>query len=189
MAWTKEKAREYARELRQWCRENNWCVECHKERCIPGKRYCYDCAEKSRIRSISRTPEKRAKDNEAARKRYWELKEQGICTRCRKRPSNGKALCTFCLAVDSIKANSRRRDQGIMPRYLMGDGYHCALCGKDTEKPGDKLCTTCLERNRERAETMRKHTNPSAHWWNRDNTAAFSRGEKNNEEKRTDGNS
>lgn len=188
MAWTKKKAREYMKETRQWCREHHICVRCFRETAVPGKVQCFECCEKSRLKSISRSREKRDKDNEAARKRYWELKEQGICTRCRKRPSNGKALCTFCLAVDSIKANNRRRDQGIMPRYLMGDGYHCALCGKDTEKPGDKLCTACLERNRERAETMRKYTNPSAHWWNKDNRSAF-RGEKNNEEKRTDGNS
>ena len=78
MAWTKEKAREYSREYRQWCRDHNFCTCCYSEKAIPGKRYCYKCAEKARTRSQNRSPELREKMNEAARNRYQQAKEAGI---------------------------------------------------------------------------------------------------------------
>lgn len=145
MAWTKETHREYMRELRAWCREHHVCVACNRDEVIPGKKYCSDCAEKARLRSISRSRAERDKANERAAEKYHEFKDKGICVKCRKYPSNGKALCPYCLAAERKRHIATNRENGRMPREIMGDGYHCSMCGKEP-LPGKKLCKDCYEK-------------------------------------------
>lgn len=169
MAWTKEKAREYSREYRQWCRDHNFCTCCYSEKAIPGKRYCYKCAEKARTRSQNRSPELREKMNEAARNRYQQAKEAGICVRCRKRPADkGKSFCGICRGVIRERSKEKYREEGRLPMSMRGDGYHCAICTKEVEQIGSKLCNACRERNVKLAENMRSYINKDNRNWDKD---------------------
>lgn len=182
MAWTKEKAREYAKELLQWCHENHYCVQCHKAKAVPGKKCCYECAEKARLRNLSRTPEVREKMNEAARRKYHELKEAGICVKCRKRAADkGKSFCGICRGVIRIQSINKSREEGRLPMQMRGDGYHCAICGKEPEKIGDKLCVACYQRNLKNVENARSYAGKENRKWDRDIEREC------NEKKRTDG--
>ena len=179
-------ANEYYKERREWLRSRHMCTYCGKEKAEPGKQRCFECAEK--INAKAREYHKRTSEqkNERCKERYNRLKEQGVCVRCAKRPvENGKVHCSLCLAHFRIRDEKKRREEGRLPNYMRGDGYHCAICGRDTEKAGDKLCPACLERNRKNAEIARSYANRSNHWWSRDNSRIF--GGECDEKKRHDG--
>ena len=145
MAWTKEKAREYAREHKKWLAEHHFCIMCGKNKAVPGKKHCYECCEKARKKKKNRSKETRERYNAAAKKKYYELKEQGICVQCRKHPTNGTALCAYCLGITRAKHKEYRLEKGILPRCLMGDGHSCYNCGKES-LPGKKVCKDCYDK-------------------------------------------
>ncbi|MBR6923556.1 MAG: hypothetical protein IKH50_03350, partial [Oscillospiraceae bacterium] len=50
----------------------------------------------------------------------------------------------------------------MLPREMMGDGYHCAMCGKKS-LPGRKLCEDCYEiscANLVKARAAKRKTDP-----------------------------
>lgn len=85
----------------------------------------------------------RKKDAERIKKRYAERKAAGKCVRCGKKPAEpGKVMCTMCRKKDAKRQMEKNRKNGALPRYMFGDGYHCATCGKDIDN-GKKQCDEC----------------------------------------------
>jgi len=175
---------EYYKERRDWLKKYGLCINC-KEKAEPGKLYCFECAEKASARSRRYHQEHAQEKNERSRNRYSRLKESGICVRCGKRQAEkGKAHCSTCLAYCRIRDEKIRREKGLLPMEMRGDGYHCAICTRAVEKAGDKLCPACIQRNRKLADNMRGHAGRNSRW-DRDNSRIF--GGECDEKKRHDG--
>lgn len=51
-------------------------------------------------------------------------------------------MCTMCLKKDAKRHMEKRRENGALPRYMFGDGYHCVTCSKDIDN-GKKQCDEC----------------------------------------------
>lgn len=163
----------YFRERREWLKSRGFCVDCGKNKAEPNRVRCFECAEKANRRSSAKYHENIEARREQSKQRYQERKDQGICVRCSRPAEKGKVMCSVCLAQQRIKDEKKRRENGLLPMWMRGDGYHCAICGKDTSKAGDKLCPVCLERNLKLAENMRKSVDSSKHRWNKYNQQLF----------------
>lgn len=135
-----------SKELRDWYAQHGICKTCGHEKAAPNRKYCWDClakaAEATAKYQENRLEEQKQAENERRRKRYAERKAAGKCTKCGKRPPQaGKTKCTECLLKSRRIAEKCRRKKGIIPKILFGDGYHCAICGKDVDNK--KLCDEC----------------------------------------------
>ncbi len=108
------------------CSKNNYeyykshkiCVRCGQEDAERNHTLCLQCMMKSREESLkynrAHKKERQAKNRIRAKKRYYQLKEQGICTSCGKRVSrNNKVLCNQC----SARINYRKRQEYLLKVY------------------------------------------------------------------------
>lgn len=161
-------ASNYYKERRDWLKKYGLCIYC-KDKAEPGKLYCFACAEKVAARARHYHKEHAEEKNERSRNRYSRLKQEGICVRCGKRPvEKGKVHCSTCLAHCRIRDEKKRREKGLLPMEMRGDGHHCAICTRAVAKAGDKLCQACMQRNKKLAENMRSYVNKDSRKWNRD---------------------
>lgn len=113
--------------------------------CMVMKKSCVECRAKS-AESMSKIRandvEKYNERQKAWRKaRYEKDKENGICTRCRKRKADpGHTTCTFC-------RETMRRARVKMPertgRYEQGLCFFC----DNPVKPGYKVCEMHYQKN------------------------------------------
>ena len=139
------------KELRDWHFQHGICVSCGQEKAAPNRKECFACLEKRAEKSLkyyySRSEEQKQAENERRRKRYAERKAAGKCTGCGKKPAeSGKVMCTACLKKDAKRHMEKRRENGALPRYMFGDGYHCVTCGKDIDN-GKKQCDECYSKS------------------------------------------
>jgi ribosomal protein L37E len=139
------------KELRDWYAQHGICAECGRESAAPHRKYCWECLYKRNERhhkyianmSEERKQAERKKACERTKKKYAERKAAGKCVRCGKKPAEpGKVMCTMCLKKDAKRHMEKRRENGALPRYMFGDGYHCVTCGKDIDN-GKKQCDEC----------------------------------------------
>lgn len=121
------------------------CPRCGKNLLYGDEKSCVECRAKSaetmsKIRSAD--VEKYNERQKAWRKaRYEKDKENGICTRCRKRKADpGHTTCTFC-------RETMRRARVKMPertgRYEQGLCFFC----DNPVKPGYKVCEKHYQQN------------------------------------------
>lgn len=166
---------EYNKQLRQHYKEHGICVCCGRNDAVPGKTCCADCAAKNvqRTRASQQKNRDRIAYNAYMKELRQKRKEQGLCQQCGKPTINGKVFCTEHNAVRRLRAERRRRKNDIMPRCLMGDGYHCYFCGATVAKVGDKCCPDCLERERQWSAEQRKKIDYNNAPWRKDNNIAF----------------
>lgn len=119
------------------------CVRCHKNPAEPNRVMCLECADKER----ETDRKKRRKNSEKIRvndiSRYHRLKEQGICTYCKRKPAiSGKTKCEKCLAKIRAKQNAARNDLMRSERV----SYRiCYICGKNEIIPGHGVCESCYQ--------------------------------------------
>lgn len=131
---------------RQWCKDNKICPRCKRNRLFGDEKNCLDCREKMYYVNIaSRNNNPNYQEEEKTRRIRRENKriEQGLCTKCGKRPLVSKVYCEQCL----IKHRNRARDkraQVAMPRYMRQQYGLCYRCG-DTLDNETKVCNKCRD--------------------------------------------
>ena len=113
---------------RDFFRAHGICTQCRKEKAMPGKAYCWECAEKDHERKVARyaalTDEQREAEIAEWKARTKELRrrriESGTCVQCGKRPAwNGRQRCLDC----TLKARRRARSQPSRAKYTPEELY------------------------------------------------------------------
>ena len=139
------------KELRDWYFQHGICVACGQADAAPHIKLCWECLYKSNERKCKyranmteeQKQSERKKDAERIKKRYAERKAAGKCVRCGKKPAaSGRAMCVMCAKRDANRHMEKRRENGDLPKYMFGDGYHCVTSGKNIDN-GKKQCDKC----------------------------------------------
>ena len=142
------------KELRDWYFQHGICVACGQADAAPHRKLCWECLDNKRERTCKYRANMTEEQKQAARKKacerskkqYAERKAAGKCTRCGKKPAEpGKVMCTMCRKKDAKRQMEKRRENGALPRYMFGDGYHCVICGKDVDNTGDGFVQPWLD--------------------------------------------
>lgn len=150
-------------------KELHICIRCKKESAEPNKVMCWECNERDkkydkqkRERHIE---EYRKKDKE----KYQILKENGICTYCKKRKAaQGKLKCEKCLSILKNRKDNKRTD---IPRNERISYGLCYTCGKNELMDGKGVCAKCYEiRLKSISKIMHLQTNEQ---WKKDNSMLF----------------
>ena len=119
------------------------CVRCHKNAAEPNRVMCLECADKEKIRNKSQRERTLDKSRSQDLSKYYKLKEQGICTYCKKNPATpGKTKCEKCLAKIRNRRNNRNIDIPRSERVSFG---LCYICGKKQIVPGHSVCADCYQ--------------------------------------------
>lgn len=164
--WKTDRAKEYHKERYRWLKEHGICVCCGSNDAEPNRVLCFHCLEKNNAKKKADWYVNHEKKLEYQRNYYRELKEKGVCVRCRKRTTdNGRSCCSVCLGQFRARDAKKRREEGRLPMDMRGDGYHCAICTRDVAKAGDKLCEQCMERCRAKIALARQKIDHKNHKW------------------------
>lgn len=144
------------------------CVRCHKNPAEPYKVMCMECA----IADSKRTKRKRQENKEEQKKhdldKYYQLKEQGICTYCKhEKAVAGKTKCAKCSA--KIKNRKEQKRQDIRRSERMSYGL-CYICG-DKAINGKGVCQKCYKTRLESVEKIMYL--PVSKCWKKQNKLVF----------------
>lgn len=156
------------KETYEWYKEHHICVRCGQRDADAGRTLCLEC----RFKEIERARKYKEKhlsavteyQREYMRQRRKYCKENQICIQCGK-PTNGASYCPMHTALRRQRSEDKRREEGVMPRYLMGNGEFCYFCGKTVENIGDKTCGKCHARQAKAGENARKYIDYKNHKW------------------------
>ena len=112
----------------EYYKSHNICVRCGQEDAENNHTMCLECMMKSREESLKyhrkHRKERQEKDRIRAKKRYYKLKNEKICTCCGKRPSRkGKVLCNQCAA----RINYRKRKAYLLNVYAAKRMYEISI--------------------------------------------------------------
>lgn len=135
------KEAERRKELRVWYKENHICPRCHRPLTNEKTIMCKYCLAVDRDRP--RNGGNREQHAQRNKERKNRLKQDGMCIECGKRKAeSGRVMCKWCNERNNARQREASRKAGKLPRFMFGDGEHCAICGKLTEN-GKKLCAAC----------------------------------------------
>ena len=135
----------------------------------PNRVMCMECADKE----VEYSRNKRLKNLQSTRdkdlKKYYALKEQGVCVYCKKNPAiAGKTKCAKCLAKVKNRRNSKKCDLERSERIAYG---LCYICGKEKVMPGKGVCEKCYKvRCESISKIMYMHSNQ---YWADNNKLIF----------------
>ena len=127
-----------AKERRKWLLSHGICTECGHEDVEPGKTKCWECLEKHRLGNKRRRQDPEYRKIEIAKQteKYNQLKAEGICPYCRKRPAKkDRVYCEYC----APKVNTRKHGAGYIPRSERPGFGMCYYCGEPVLE-GKKIC-------------------------------------------------
>lgn len=170
----RKKKNEEAVERYHFYKSKGICVQCGQEKAAKGKTKCLNCLDIDSVRQmLTRSKwtdeEKNAtylKKNQYLKKQYQECKEAGLCPKCRKhKPEAGYVMCKYCRVKASKRQEKRRREKGILPRELFGDGKHCFYCGKEVQD--ERACKSCKQKvlkGLKKAIEVSKNSTSPEHW-------------------------
>lgn len=137
-------------------RANGICPRCGKEKLWGDERQCLECSAKDYAISQKRDREHfNQVHREWERRKNAQMREQGICYRCRKRPASfGYKSCSICRA----RSNKYYQENYAHPRPLT----KCRWCDNPPLE-GMRVCEFHLQEqirraNSENAKKMRKVT-------------------------------
>lgn len=136
--------RQYDRENYDYFKKKGICVACKVEKAERGQTLCIWCLLKKRD---NQKPDCRYRTDYQC-EQYKRNKANGICVCCRTKKATKGVFCLECHIKHYKREEARRRKQGRVPRWMLGDGEHCSTCGKPVEENGDKLCKRCLDNSR-----------------------------------------
>ena len=171
-----EETLKYNKEQYKWNKEHSICVYCCNEAAEPGQTMRFKCAEINRARALRYRQENIEKKRQSDRDLYNKLKSEGICVYCRKRPaSGGRIQCAVCRGILNQRREKQRREKGVIPEDMRGNGVYCYVCTKEVEISGSKVCNKCRETLRKNVAEARKHRDLKSHWWTKDNDIVFER--------------
>lgn len=143
------------KELQDWYAQHGICIECGQKSAAPHRKFCWECLYKRNERfhkcianmSEEKKQARREKDSKNHREKYAERKAAGKCVRCGKKPAaSGKVMCAMCARKDAKRHTEKNRKNGMLPKHMFGDGYHCVTCGKDIDN-GKKQCDECCSKS------------------------------------------
>jgi len=152
------------------------CVTCGQEKAKPGQVRCWRCAIKQAEHEAEyrsrKTDEQKATALAERREKAAILREErrrnGLCPNCgRERTDTRYSLCERCRQNAKKSAERKRRDEGIIPAFMRGDGTFCAICLKPVETDGNKLCDRCYESCAVNVRKARAAQNNEDHPWRR----------------------
>lgn len=162
-----------------WYKSHGICPTCGKQKSIKGKVNCLECSGRNLEWSVAYFQNLSEQCREARKKRVSEYnkrirkerKQKGLCTACgKKQARENKTLCNICANKQKRnnekymrkKAESQGKDM-IQRQFRTSLGM-CYICGKAVSPENRNFCHECLERQRSKAEHMRKfidyETNP-----------------------------
>ena len=163
--------REYMRDMRQWLKGLHRCTECKGQDAftLAGHSLCADCTEKRAEYNRNYGIQNRDTISQQKRKRYEELKEQGLCTRCAKNPTvPDHVTCTYCLAKQH-RRDRRRYDKHLLEtgKTRRGESALCYNCCKRPAMPDRRQCEQCYGKSAQSVRTARTNVNMERHPWKR----------------------
>lgn len=145
----RSKKNEYEREEYAFRKKHKICVRCGKEDAYGDSVFCLACKMDKRYsakENYKNLSEAQSKKSQKLMDTYYLRKESGICVKCGKRHSEkGYVKCDVCRYSEKHKEMLRRREQGILPKDMGGNGIYCATCLKPVETKGNKLCDRCYQ--------------------------------------------
>lgn len=144
-----EKKRKRENDRRKWYADARICPRCGKYSLFGDEKTCPECraknteARKKRMDNCDKG-EIYEKARTSRKKRYEELKANGICPMCGKRkPEKGLITCGICLAKSRDRRREKRGTFGRDKSYERGICYFC----DNPVKPGYKVCEKHYEMN------------------------------------------
>lgn len=150
----------YNKERYETLKKLKVCVCCAHEDAEPNNVFCFECSEKNKKYSQKYYEENyekiRIRQKETAKKRYYNRKEKGICTKCGKRKIYQKSTiyCIDCYLKEKKRYKKSQLNRSERPAYGL-----CYQCGNIKERKDINLCNTCHERS---SENMKKlNANPT----------------------------
>ncbi len=151
------------KEYRKKLKEAHVCRECKKQDAytLAGRTYCFECAEKARLRrqAARKDPAKNEKMLQQKREQRARYKAENKCLRCGKQLYNGERLCGICREKEKREV---RKSRGNTPRLY---GITCWLCNKEPCMEDSKLCKACYEKMAEVGRENLKNVNREKHPW------------------------
>lgn len=144
-----------------WLKKKGFCVNCGKQEACYNSIYCPDCWEKSTERNRKyheeHHEEHKRRCSEYNKKRYSELKENGICTKCAKHKAvEGQSLCLSCKAKAHMRKDPRWNND--MERSHRPDYGLCYVCAAPLGEY-KSLCDECHRRASEKMSQL--NSNPT----------------------------
>lgn len=122
------------------------CVICGKNKADEGYATCLVCRMDARGKE-THLDSSRARHREWLKRRRDLLYAFRVCVTCGKRDAKkGSHQCDWCIAKARERSARTRQAKGIIPRMIMLDGYHCAVCGSCDLVAGKKVCSNCYSR-------------------------------------------
>lgn len=120
----------------EWLTQMGLCHKCRKEKTAPGKKFCFDCLDKTREYNRKHYNSEYAKMYQKRRRElYEEHKKAGICVRCNKKATNG-LYCMECgiktkrnRKKRSEASRIKRNERGLIPNERKKEGL-CLWCGE-----------------------------------------------------------
>lgn len=143
-----------------WLKEHKICCACGQNDAYPNETRCLECRF-AQIEATQKYKKNHYKQYSESQKQYQRKlrlyrKKHGLCQQCGRPTNNGQVFCTEHALVRKQRQAYKRRERGIMPRELMGNGEFCYFCGERVLNYGDKVCQECLKREQKGAEYARK---------------------------------
>ena len=143
-----EKNNQRRNEDRKYYRDNKICPNCTLNKLLGDEKNCLECRAKNAEKKAKYRRENKEEYNQYQRdygkRRYKQLQEAGICTRCQKRSSdNGMSTCSICRAKINAYRQSKKNS---IPRCERNSYGLCYFCGKKLDRDG-KSCVECSKRN------------------------------------------
>ena len=171
-------------DLYAYYKSHGICVTCGQEDAKPGHARCWRCLanlNENSNRLYHEMPDDKKAALLAERRRKAaiqraERKANGQCTNCgRKLEDTRYTHCPKCRASAKRSAEKKRRKDGAMSTGLRGDGLWCAICLKQVETPGNKLCNRCYQNNLENIQKAHEANSTANHPWRKATDLYFER--------------
>lgn len=167
----------YCGDNRKFYEEHKICKKCGKNRVYGTDKWCFECRAQYaeyNYKFMNALPkekrnEYRRKNAKQIKKRYYELKKQGLCVFCGKRkPETGKVGCEMCNEKRRVLNRLRREKKQNTFEYRLDNGL-CYFCGEPLEDKTKTICSKCHEK---RVEIGKKGAKSNKYWKN-DNKIIF----------------
>jgi predicted amidophosphoribosyltransferase len=136
--------KEYNKEAYYYYKSLGICTICHRNEAMIYNILCEECADKASDRYYKRKTlpnynefKKMIASN--AKKRYWRLREKGLCPWCGKKAEKDRAFCYECIIKNKRRNKKINKIKNPIPRTDRTRYGLCYFCGKPVYK-NYKVC-------------------------------------------------
>lgn len=171
MGYSKEEKHEYGKLYYYMNKRNERCTKCGAELDNHTLK-CSACREKAN--AYYHKPENKKRNAEKNRKKKDLCIAFGVCITCKRRDAvHGKTRCQECIISDNKRKEEKRREKGVLPRHMFGNGTYCLKCGKPVEIKGNKQCNLHTRQSIKALEYARSRINLDNRAWDDANKLIF----------------